>query len=93
MKIVVVSIMGILIGFGTIGTFSRTSIAPSSQKWLTFEYQDGAFRDRETRSVWNILGHCLDGELRGRRLEAIGHGDFFAFAWLVFQPETEIYHP
>jgi hypothetical protein len=91
---------------GTVSALDRADIAASRDvgatgvfrshvdgRRLTFDYQDGRFLDRETRSVWNILGHCLDGELRGRRLEAIGHGDYFAFAWLVFQPETEIYHP
>jgi hypothetical protein len=55
--------------------------------------KDGRFLDRETRSTWNVLGQCVSGHLKGKQPEPIGHGDFFAFAWVVFQPETEIHQP
>ncbi|SMO59940.1 hypothetical protein SAMN06265218_106164 [Fodinibius sediminis] len=28
---------------------------------------------------------------KGQRLETVTFGDYFAFAWLVFWPDTEIY--
>lgn len=61
------------------------------ERHLTFDYQRGWFVDRETSSRWNILGHCVEGSLKGERLEPVVHGDYFAFAWLAFRPDTEIY--
>jgi len=64
---------------------------PSVGRRLQFRYEDGQFVDAETGSRWNILGQAVSGELRGRRLRRITHGDYFAFAWLAFRPETEIF--
>lgn len=58
---------------------------------LTFESAgDGAFRDRETGSTWDILGRAVDGELKGTQLEPVAYGNHFWFAWAVFKPETRI---
>ena len=58
---------------------------------LTFKRQDGVFYDQETGSKWNIFGQAVDGELAGTQLGDIENGQHFAFAWLVFHPESEIY--
>ncbi len=58
---------------------------------LTFKYEDGFFIDKETGTKWDITGNVIEGELRGTQLKRINHGDYFAFAWLAFKPETEIY--
>lgn len=58
---------------------------------LKFRYEDGHFVDAETGSKWNILGKAVSGRLQGRSLKRINHGDYFAFAWLAFKPETEIF--
>lgn len=58
---------------------------------LNFRYEDGLFIDAETGSRWNILGKAVSGRLHGRSLKRIQHGDYFAFAWLAFKPETEIF--
>lgn len=63
----------------------------AGERRLRFRYADGHFVDEETGSRWNILGHAVSGELRGSRLKRILHGDYFAFAWLAFRPETEIH--
>jgi hypothetical protein len=58
---------------------------------LTFEpAADGAYRDKQTGSTWNLLGKAIDGPLEGRRLEAIVHGNHFWFAWGAFRPETRV---
>ena len=57
---------------------------------LTFERRNDAVVDRETGSRWNVLGHALDGPLAGSRLTQVDDGVFFAFAWLAFQPASEI---
>ncbi len=52
---------------------------------------DGRFRDRETRSIWNLSGRAIAGELAGAQLTEIVHGNHFWFAWAVFRPDTEIW--
>jgi Protein of unknown function (DUF3179) len=58
---------------------------------LTFRYEQGEFVDEATGSHWNILGQAVSGPLRGQRLKRIAHGDYFAFAWIAYKPQTEIY--
>lgn len=60
-------------------------------KTLTFEPVAEGFRDRDTGSVWNLLGHATKGPLAGKRLRAIPHVDAFWFAWAAFHPSTTIY--
>jgi hypothetical protein len=60
------------------------------RRLLSFESRDGRYFDRETGSEWNILGEALAGPLKGRRLPAIDSGVHFAFAWLAFNPQSEI---
>jgi len=57
---------------------------------LEFEMRDGRIVDTATASAWNILGEAVDGPLRGRRLAAMDSGVHFAFAWLAFNPDSEI---
>ncbi len=59
---------------------------------LNFQYKDGNFRDSETNSIWDITGTALEGELKGKKLKPINHGDYFTFAWFAFKPDTEIFH-
>jgi hypothetical protein len=72
---------------GSTGVFNRVL----DDKTLTFKYNDGYFYDYETGSKWNITGNAIDGTYRGKKLGRIKHGDYFAFAWFAFRPETEIY--
>jgi hypothetical protein len=58
---------------------------------LSFEAIPEGFRDRETGSIWNLLGHARKGALAGRRLSPIPHVDAFWFAWAAFNPSTSIY--
>lgn len=58
---------------------------------LTFETVPAGFRDRETGSVWNLLGHAVEGPAAGRRLRPIPHVDAFWFAWAAFHPETAVH--
>jgi hypothetical protein len=58
---------------------------------LTFEASAHRFRDRETGSTWNLLGHAVTGALVGRRLTPIPHVDAFWFAWAAFNPSTSVY--
>lgn len=57
---------------------------------LEFEFRDGRWVDRATGSRWNILGEAVAGPLKGKRLAAMASGVHFAFAWLAFNPDSEI---
>jgi len=57
---------------------------------LEFHLRDGAYMDTATGSRWNILGEAVAGPLKGRRLVPLDSGVHFAFAWLAFNPESEI---
>jgi hypothetical protein len=58
---------------------------------LHFRYKGETFIDSETGSQWNILGQAISGTLRGKSLRPINSGDYFAFAWIAFKPQTEIF--
>jgi hypothetical protein len=58
---------------------------------LSFERRGATIIDRETGSEWNIFGHAIAGAYRGRRLNPLDGGVHFAFAWLAFNPGSEIF--
>lgn len=58
---------------------------------LTFQKTSKGFRDEQTGSIWRITGKCISGELKGKSLWPLNHGNHFAFAWFAFHPDTEIY--
>jgi hypothetical protein len=58
---------------------------------LNFELRDGRLVDRETGSEWNLFGTCVNGPLKDKQLEKPDSGVHFAFAWLAFNPESQIY--
>ena len=60
-------------------------------KKLNFSFTNGVFIDDETKSKWNVFGRAIAGKLKGKQLEPIQHGDYFAFAWLTFRPKSVIY--
>lgn len=58
---------------------------------LEFKLAEGRIIDRDTGSAWNILGEATAGPLKGLRLEPLPEsGVHFAFAWLAFNPDSEI---
>lgn len=58
---------------------------------LSFERRADRIVDRETGSEWDIFGHAVSGLLQGTRLKPADSGVHFAFAWLAFNPASEIY--
>ena len=72
---------------GSVGVFGRDL---NGQR-LEFEVSDdGAVRDAQTGSTWNIRGTATAGELRGSTLQPRVAFDHFWFAWAEFLPETEL---
>ncbi len=57
----------------------------------TFSYEEGRFRDDETGSLWDVTGRAIQGPAKGKQLAAVPHGNFFAFAWFAFKPDTVLY--
>ena len=72
---------------GATAVFSRAVAG----RTFTFEAAGEGFRDRETGSLWNLLGHAVKGPLAGQRLRAIPHVDAFWFAWAAFNPSTSVH--
>ncbi len=60
-------------------------------KTLTFEFADNRIRDKETGSLWGILGKAVSGSYEGQQLHRVDSGVHFAFAWLAFNPDSDIY--
>lgn len=58
---------------------------------LTFGAVADGFSDRETGTVWSLLGRALRGPLAGQRLRPVAHVDAFWFAWAAFHPSTTIH--
>lgn len=58
---------------------------------LTFSKAGSYFKDDQSGSKWDITGLCVKGELKGSQLTLIPYSNHFAFAWLAFFPESEIY--
>lgn len=61
------------------------------QQTLTFKIVNSTIQDEQTHSTWNLFGQALAGPLSGTRLASISEGVHFAFAWLAFSPDAEIY--
>lgn len=57
---------------------------------LDFAFVGGRFSDSQTSSTWNLLGLATAGPLEGTVLNPIEHGVYYAFAWLAFNPGTEV---
>ena len=65
----------------------------SDTQVLSFFRNGEKLEDRETGSTWNALGIAIAGPLEGSRLLPLDSGVHFAFAWLAFDPSTEIWRP
>ena len=83
------------------GLISGSKTIPSANAYhrridnrtLTFELRDKQIVDQQTGSTWDLLGHAIAGPLTGNRLAAAPGGVHFAFAWLAFNPKSEIFEP
>ena len=74
---------------GTAAAFSRIV----NGQTLTFMFDDGIIKDKETNSTWTILGAATSGPLRGTQLSPVISINHFWFSWAAFKPETRIYQP
>lgn len=57
---------------------------------LDFVWRNHTLVDEQTGSEWDIFGRAVRGPLAGTALTSVDGGVHFAFAWLAFNPRTEI---
>jgi hypothetical protein len=74
------------------------SAAAFDRRWngtpLSFErVGEGRFRDRDTESVWNQDGVCVQGARDGARLERIDGLQSEWYGWYALHPDTTVWQP
>ncbi len=74
-------------GTSMITVFSRVI----NGRTLSFTFDNEVFVDIETGSKWTIQGTCIDGELKGEKLEYINNHHEEWYAWAASYPQTTIY--
>jgi hypothetical protein len=47
--------------------------------------------DRQTHSIWNAEGVCIQGELKGTKLKTLQGYQEFWHSWKTFHPNTTVY--
>lgn len=72
---------------GATGVFSRILDGETFE----FVYNNGTIKDHQTESEWSITGKAVSGPMEGKQLDTMTYGDYFAFAWMVFYPDTKIF--
>jgi Protein of unknown function (DUF3179) len=60
---------------------------------LTFTFDGTNIVDKETGSVWDLLGRAKSGQLTGKTLTPVVAVNSFWFAWAAYQPHTRVYQP
>ena len=60
-------------------------------KVLDFKLVGTEIIDSQTNSSWSLFGEAVAGPLRGKRLVKLDRGVYFAFVWLDFYPQSQIY--
>jgi Protein of unknown function (DUF3179) len=53
---------------------------------------DDAFIDENTHSTWNMDGVCIDGTMRGEKLNPVQSYQEFWYSWSTFHPNTIKYN-
>jgi Protein of unknown function (DUF3179) len=59
-------------------------------KLMNFSFDKGSqtLRDAATRTVWNMNGECIEGELKGNKLSVVQSYQEFWHSWQSFHPAT-----
>jgi hypothetical protein len=72
---------------------SASAFSPilNGEKLTFFPQEDDQFKDRNTGSLWNILGQAVSGPLMGETLVPLTAVDHFWFDWVAFKPGTRVY--
>lgn len=70
-----------------------TAVVPARKLTLALAPKDaaGRFSDAETKSLWDVAGRCVEGELKGWTLEWVDGVQVKWFAWAAEYPATTVY--
>jgi hypothetical protein len=68
-----------------------TPPAPARKVTLAPGEPAGRFSDAETKSVWDVTGRCVEGELKGYTLEWVDSVQVKWFAWAAEYPAGSVY--
>jgi len=60
---------------------------------LTFTFDGTHIVDKETGSMWDILGQATSGQLAGKALTPVVAVNSFWFAWAAYQPHSRVWQP
>lgn len=60
---------------------------------LTFEWNNNLLKDKQTSSIWNLQGKCIEGQLQGVQLTHIQSYQEFWHSWKTFHPNSIQYIP
>ena len=70
----------------------RSAEATASGEGERDDYEPWLIEDNQTKSTWRaISGECIEGELKGDRMEMLPAMTGFWFAWSRFYPDTELF--
>ena len=58
------------------------------QQTLQFAYANEKLTDRNTQSLWNENGVCIEGTFKGRQLQPVQASQEFWHSWQTFHPAT-----
>jgi len=70
-----------------------TPVVPARKLTLALAPKDaaGRFQDAETKSLWDVAGRCVSGDLKGYTLEWLDSVQVKWFAWAAEYPETYLF--
>lgn len=69
----------------------KTPVVPARKVTFASKEADGRFSDAETKSVWDVAGRCVEGELKGYTLEWVDSVQVKWFAWAAEYPAGSVY--
>ena len=75
------------------GTMGAVFLAEISGEKLTFAFVKGNFTDRETGSVWNLVGAATAGPMKGKSLKALPGRRAFWFSLAGGVPGVKLHKP
>lgn len=70
-----------------------SAIAPDRDVTLSATDTPGRFTDAETKSLWDVAGRCVGGELKGWTLKWVDGVQVKWYAWAAEYPTTEVFKP
>ncbi len=84
--------IAVTIGADSVSFHAFRRMVGSNVLTLTADSTGSTYIDSQTQSVWNPRGECIDGTLKGTKLERMQAYQEFWHSWQTFHPETTQFH-